>query len=92
MSLRLSTLSGRYERGVTIAKMSYHTYMATRKQSNSFFRIMLIAISVVLFWRGAWGIMDLYVFPDNDLLSYIVSLVLGIGILFATQKLADELL
>lgn len=66
--------------------------MATRKQSNSFFRIMLIAMSVVLFWRGAWGLMDLYVFPDNDLLSYLVSLAVGIGILFATQKLADELL
>lgn len=66
--------------------------MATKKQSNSFFRIMLIAMSVVLFWRGAWGLMDLYVFPDNDLLSYLVSLAVGIGILFATQKLADELL
>lgn len=53
---------------------------------------MLIAMSVVLFWRGAWGLMDLYVFPDNDLLSYLVSLAVGIGILFATQKLADELL
>lgn len=66
--------------------------MATKKQSNSFFRIMLIAMSVVLFWRGAWGLMDLYVFPDNDLLSYLVSLAVGIGILFTTQKLADELL
>jgi hypothetical protein len=66
--------------------------MAAKKQSNSFFRIILIAVSVVLFWRGAWGLMDLYVFPENELLSYIVSLVVGIGILFATQKLADELL
>jgi len=72
--------------------MSYHIFMAAKKQSNSFFRIILIAVSVVLFWRGAWGLMDLYVFPENELLSYIVSLVVGIGILFATQKLADELL
>ncbi len=66
--------------------------MATKKQKSSFLHIILIAMAVVLFWRGAWGLMDLYVFPENDLLSYVVSLVVGIGILFATQKLADELL
>ena len=51
--------------------------------------ILLIAIAVVLFWRGAWGLMDLYVFPENTLLSYITSLVLGLVILFTTHKLTD---
>lgn len=62
------------------------------KRKNSFLHILLIAMAVVLFWRGAWGLMDLYVFPDHELLSYVSSLVAGLGILFLTKRLADELL
>lgn len=65
--------------------------MAAKKQSNSFFRIILIAVSVVLFWRGAWGLMDLYVFPENELASYIMSLAAGLIILFFTRSITDAL-
>ena len=61
------------------------------KRRSSFFRTILIAASVILFWRGAWGLMDLYLFPNNHSLSYAVSLVLGVLILIATKKLVDEL-
>lgn len=51
--------------------------------------MVLIAVAVVLVWRGAWGLMDLYIFPDNALISYIVSLVAGLLILLATKEIAD---
>ena len=65
--------------------------MARIKRHGSAYAV-LIATSVILFWRGAWGLMDLFLFPHNALLSYISSVVLGIAILVITHKLVDELL
>ena len=28
--------------------------------------ICLITFGVVLVWRGFWGLMDIYIFPDNN--------------------------
>jgi len=54
-------------------------------------KTLLIASGVVLFWRGAWGLMDLYIHPNNPLLSYLISLGLGLGILSFTHHLYDSL-
>ena len=53
---------------------------------------ILVATGVVLFWRGMWGLLDLYLFPHNVTISYLVSLILGLIILKVTHKLLDELL
>ncbi|BCD67243.1 hypothetical protein [Nitratiruptor sp. YY09-18] len=48
------------------------------------------AFGVVAFWRGSWMLMDKYLFPNNDLLSALVSIVGGIGIiLFLNYKFED---
>jgi len=62
------------------------------KRKTSLPKILVVGTAVVLFWRGAWGLMDLYIFPDNPVMSYAVSLTAGLGILFASRMLADELL
>lgn len=54
--------------------------------------VMLVASAVIFFWRGAWGLMDLYIFPDHELFSYITSVVFAIVILLATRRLDDELI
>jgi hypothetical protein len=61
------------------------------KKRNSFTQAMLLGTAAVLFWRGAWGLMDLYIFPDHAPLSYTLSLIIGIIALFATRKLTDDL-
>ena len=45
------------------------------------FFTILIAFAVISFWRGTWGLMDLYLFPNDYEVSLWVSVVLGIGIL-----------
>lgn len=42
---------------------------------------IMIGFAIVAFWRGAWGIMDVYLFPDSYALSSWLSLVLGVTIL-----------
>jgi hypothetical protein len=52
---------------------------------------IIIAFAVVCFWRGCWGLMDLYLFPDNHFLSFSVSAFVGILILALTKNLIKHL-
>ncbi|PIO08756.1 hypothetical protein COU59_00260 [Candidatus Pacearchaeota archaeon CG10_big_fil_rev_8_21_14_0_10_34_12] len=56
-----------------------------------FFTIM-IAFAIVSFWRGTWGLMDLYLFPDNLIMSFSISIILGIFILYLTKNLIKKLI
>lgn len=47
------------------------------------FVIIITSLAIVGFWRGVWGLMDLYLFPKNPLLSLFISMILGLIILFA---------
>ena len=68
------------------------------KKINSFKRkhkmlfAIIIGFSVVSFWRGAWGILDVFVFPKNYALSSVISLVFGITLLAVTNYIIDELM
>lgn len=42
---------------------------------------LLIATAVISFWRGLWGMMDTYLFPEQEFLSYAVSILIGIVLL-----------
>lgn len=44
--------------------------------------IIIASIAIVGFWRGIWGLMDLYLFPKNTLISSLVSATIGLTILF----------
>jgi hypothetical protein len=52
---------------------------------------IIIGFAVVSFWRGAWGIMDNYIFHNNYALSSWVSLGIGIVVLMATHYTIKEL-
>ena len=42
---------------------------------------LIVGLAIVGFWRGAWQLMDLYIFPNNYLLSNIFSVVVGFLVL-----------
>ena len=52
---------------------------------------LLIAFAVIAVWRGFKGIMDLYLFPNNLLLSYSISTIVGLIILYVTHYWTKEL-
>ncbi len=43
--------------------------------------ILIAAFAAVSFWRGIWGLMDSYLFPQNSPTSYLVSLIISLIIL-----------
>jgi hypothetical protein len=52
---------------------------------------IIIAFAIISFWRGCWHLMDFYLFPNNELVSALVSIFLGILILSSTKNLVNHL-
>ena len=52
---------------------------------------ILELLGAIAIWWGIWGIMDLFVFPNNELWSYLISIVLGFLILFIVGGELDDL-
>lgn len=64
------------------------------KEARTFKKIfytIIIAFAIVSFWRGVWGLMDLYLFPENEFLSFSISILIGLLILYLTKHILDRL-
>lgn len=59
--------------------------------THHFVTVLLTAVAVILFWRGMWGLTDMYLFPDNSTLSYLVSIFVGLVILYLDDKRLSEI-
>lgn len=57
--------------------------MNTKKHLHFFFR----ATALIFLWRGAWHLMDLWLFPQNPLWSNLASLVLGAFLLLVADTI-----
>ena len=64
-------------------------YLNSVGDKHPVFDTILVATAVVLFWRGIWGILDLYLFPDNESASFAISTLLGILFLLFHDALTD---
>lgn len=53
---------------------------------------VIVAFGVVAFWRGAWGVMDVLITPDDYLLSSLISLKLGLVILIGLHVVVTQFL
>ncbi len=60
-------------------------------KSRKNLRIFIDVVAVVLIWRGIWGTMDLFVFPNHPFLSYLTSTVLGIILLMIDGNGLEDL-
>ncbi|MCL5113915.1 MAG: hypothetical protein M1372_01970 [Patescibacteria group bacterium] len=71
---------------------SKHHSNSKQKLHHKLLMAMGIGVSVVSFWRGTWGLMDLYLFPNNLTISYLASLIVGVIILYVTHYIIQELM
>ena len=53
--------------------------------------ILVAATAVVMFWRGVWGLLDVYLFPENQAVSFIVSIIIGIALMLLNDFKLNEL-
>lgn len=62
---------------------------------DTVFSATVAAPAVVGYWRGTWGLSDVYVYPEDSVLSSLTSFVIGFIGLFAfnvSQNVLNELL
>lgn len=52
---------------------------------------LIIMSGMISLWRGIWGLLDMYLMPNNPTMSYILSALLGIGVISATHYTIDKL-
>ena len=52
---------------------------------------VLIGTSMIMLWRGIWGLIDTYLFPSNRPVSYALSVIIGFTILLFTGRLVKKL-
>ncbi|OGH16511.1 MAG: hypothetical protein A3C30_04975 [Candidatus Levybacteria bacterium RIFCSPHIGHO2_02_FULL_40_18] len=71
---------------------SPHRYKIKYKIHHKLIMAIGIGIAVVSFWRGAWGLMDIYLFPENPTLSFSASFIIGFVILYITHYIVRELM
>ena len=80
-------------KSLSLFEKCHRVYKRMVENPHPVFHSILIGTAVVLFWRGMWGVLDLYLFPENEALSFITSILLGMLILLIHDGLRkiDEL-
>ena len=71
--------------------MDIRKFNKMKKHHRIIFAVV-VGAAVIAFWRGVWGLMDEYLFPNNYKLSLWISLILGIIILIITNYATKELM
>ena len=66
--------------------------MKKRSKTKNILLAILIGSAVISFWRGLWGLMDIYLFPKNSALSFLASVIIGLIILTLTHYTTKELM
>jgi hypothetical protein len=54
-------------------------------------RILVEVAAVILVWRGMWILADRYLVPESPDVSAVISILLGIIILFVERKSLKDL-
>ena len=62
------------------------------KPIKKIFLTIIIGVAIVCFWRGTWGLLDVYLFPNNYMMSSWASFIISLVILKITHYLHKGLL
>ena len=54
-------------------------------------RVIIDLLGAIAIWWGIWGVLDLFVFPENRVLSYAVSIIFGFLLLLIDGDGLDDL-
>jgi len=54
-------------------------------------RMIIDLLGAIAVWWGIWGILDLFIFPENRLISYLACIVLGFLLLLIDGNGLDDL-
>ncbi len=53
---------------------------------------IIIAFAIICFWRGVWGLLDIYLFPYHTTWSLLFSIFIGVIILYLAENEVEKLI
>ncbi len=63
-----------------------------RKKVKKNLNIIIVCVCIIMIWRAVWDMCDLFIFPDNQILSDIICFVIWIVVLLIDDGKLEELL
>ncbi len=79
---------------LTPLKKLFQNYLSKMKKwekKHPVLNTLLVLFGIVFLWRGIWGLLDTFLFPNNQPLSYGVCVILGFLILLLDDFELDEI-
>lgn len=61
------------------------------KKKHHLLRALLVVTAVIMIWRGMWNLLDFYLLPENPSVSSVLTILIGVGLLFIDDFRLDEL-
>jgi hypothetical protein len=71
---------------LNIFQKNQKTNSSDRPSLKELAATLLVGAAIVAFWRGVWELLDLYLFPENQLLSAIASMLVGVICLLLMKR------
>ncbi len=68
-----------------------YNFTVKKRKKVKLFKTLVAGIAIVFVWRGIWGLLDIFLFPQNPVLSYVFSALFGLTILYIDDFSLDEL-
>ncbi len=66
-------------------------HILRKKTERHLGEALLIDVGAIMIWRGVWGLMDLYLFPERAQLSFVISIIAGLLLLFSIRYVGPRL-
>jgi hypothetical protein len=63
-------------------QLKNHPSIATFKETYPTANVIVVVVAIIAFWRGIWGLLDVILFPNSPMLSYVSSVVIGALVLY----------
>jgi hypothetical protein len=52
-----------------------------KENHNSNINILIECVAIIMIWRGVWDLLEMYILPENQLVSNITCIIVGIIVL-----------
>lgn len=72
-------------------KDEYIEFTSNLQKKYRIISTIIIAVGIIFVWRGVWVLTDIFLLPENYTLSAIVSILIGLGILYFRNFNLSEL-
>ena len=74
-----------------VGKRAFRRIRRFRKDNDSNLNTIIVCISVIMVWKWVWDLLEIYVFPENPLLSNVLCAVIWMSILLIDDWKLEEL-